>query len=171
MQEEILEVIESKDSVIRRRARSLEGRSFQSRSASERPALNYASLSKFNVPKEVLDADPDHYYSYINARTPTGENLKQNFYDAVDRGYKAVPPSAHPSLARNYHVNPFGDRGEESQFIERGCAILMKRPIDLHKQENARYDSEHQRDHEMAELYRSGASILQDHRTRSRATY
>lgn len=135
-----------------RRSRSTENRNFESRSASERPPIVFNRGSRFNVPESVLKSDDDHAYSYIVYSSGNIEQ-KENYNDAIDRFYQPVLASDHPDLARNYEMNPFGDRGEE-QLIKRGGQVLMKRKKEIHEAENAHYDAENYRQQYMAEMYK-----------------
>lgn len=133
--------------------RAYESRGFEGRVTQARKPLLYSQGSRFNIPKEVIDADPDHYYSFIVYSSMNEEN-RENFYDAIDRGYEAVKGSEHPILARRYDLSPF-DKKVEDDVIKRGGQILMKRPMEIHEEEMKIYNEHNHRQEYMAEMHRS----------------
>ena len=137
----------------KRAARSTESRAHEGRISNERPPIVFGSGSRFNIPISVIKDDPDHAYSFV-VYSSGNEEQKENYFDAIDRGYKPVPASEHPSLARNYELSPFERREDGDQLIRRGGQVLMKRPIELHDAENEHYDSEKQRQEYMADMYK-----------------
>lgn len=138
-----------------RRSRSTENRNFESREAGERSPIVWNRGSRFNVPESVLKSDDDHAYSYI-CYSSGNEEQTENYWDAVDRHYKPVPPAEHPALSRDSGLSPFGnrDRDEGNNFIRKGGQILMKRKKEYHEAENAHYDAENHRQQYMAEMYK-----------------
>ena len=97
--------------------------------------------------------DPDHKYSFV-VYSSGNTDQKENYYDAMDRGWEPVPANEHPSLARNYELSPFGRIDEGDQLIKRGGQILMKRTVELDEAEHRYYDSETQRQQYMADMYK-----------------
>lgn len=136
-----------------RRSRALDSRNFESRTVDQRPTFVYRGGSKFNVPLDVTDSDPDHVYSYVVYSSGNFEQ-RENYYEAMDRGWKPVAASQHPSLARNYNINPFGTRDEGDQLIRKGGQVLMKRTIEEDDAEKAFYDAENRRQQYMSDMYK-----------------
>lgn len=133
--------------------RSIEGRAFEGRVTETRKPLVYSNGSRFNVPKEVRDSDPDHYYSFI-VYSSQNEELRENFYEAVDMGYMCVRGSDHPILTRRYDLSPFEKKAEDD-VIKRGGQILMKIARENHDEQMKAYNEQNHRQEYMAEMHRS----------------
>lgn len=100
-----------------------------------RAPVSFATGSRFNVPKEVIESDPDHSYEYI-AYQSGGVDLTSEYDEAVyRRGFAPVERSQHPTLSRNDIANPFGKK-QEDNLVKQGGQILMKRPIEVKKAED-----------------------------------
>ena len=149
-------------SPISRRSRTTESRAFESRVPSQRSPIVFGTASRFNVPAEVMKDDPDHKYGFVVYSSGNVEQ-RENFYEAMDRGWKPVPAAEHPSLARNYELSPFGNREEGDQLIRRGGQILMKRPLDIHEAEEEHYDSEKKRQQYMSDMYKQVILVILSH--------
>lgn len=154
-----------------RASRSTESRAFESRVAEERPPIVFGGGTRFNVPPSVMKDDPDHVYGFVVYSSGNTEQ-KENYYEAMDRGWKPVPAAEHPSLSRGYEMTPFERREEGDQLIRRGGQILMKRTTETHTAEQDYFDSEKQRQQYMADMYKQNdpryPKPFMDERKRSR---
>lgn len=133
--------------------RAVSERGSETRVAEMRDPIVFGGNSRFNVPSQVLRDDPDHVYGFVVYSSGNTEQ-KENYYEAMDRGWKPVSASEHPSLARNYSMSPFKSNEAEEELIRRGGQILMKRTVELQRAEDEHYDAEKQRQDYMAEMYR-----------------
>jgi len=158
MEEESNINIESKNP---RASRSMELRGFkEGRVKDERPPIVFGLGSRFNLPPQLVQRFKDDGYvlSWV-VYSSGGSDHKENYYEAIDKGYQPLPASAAPELMRQYELTPFGDGKREeasNQLIQKGGQTLMKRPIEIHNAEEDFYDSENQRQQYMSDLYRAG---------------
>ncbi len=136
----------------KRSSRATENRSYDGRVTEERPPIVYSNGTRFNLPTDLINGDPDHKYSFI-VYSSGNQEQKENYFEAIDRGYQPVRASEHPTLARRYNLSPF-DRKEEDDLIKRGGQILMKRPSDVHKAEEDYYNERTHRQNYMADMYK-----------------
>lgn len=121
-----------------------------------RPPVCYSDLSMFNLPTQVLEGDPGHKYSWIPIEV-NGRRL-QNEYDhaCFQRKFKPVLSSELPTLARRYEHDPFG-RTTETELIIRGNELLMKRTLEDHEEEVARYDESRARHNYIRDMHSMSA--------------
>lgn len=135
-----------------RNSRSTEKRVFESREAEERPQAFFGGNSRFNVAKEILDADPEHAYGFVVYSSGNYEQ-KENYYDAINRGYSPVPTSEHPKLARRHVATPFRE-SREDQLYTTGGQILVKRDKKIDIAEKEYFTGNQQRQEYISEMYR-----------------
>lgn len=128
-----------------RTPRASSSRGAQSRVAESRSPIAYAANpvigvgSRLNLPETVVkklreDGQEPAFVVYASGN----QDQKENYFTAVDKGWRPLRASEYPELARNYEINPFGDRVED-QLIRRGGQIAMVRDKDIHDQEQAVY--------------------------------
>ena len=133
-------------------ARSTEKRVFESRAIDARPVYSFGGGSRFNVPEEIRLADPDHKYAFVVYSSGNFEQ-KENYYDALDRGYMPVPTSEHPRLSRAHFASPFAREEREDNLYKVGGQILVKRPNDVDKAEKEHFDGDKARQEHLSEMY------------------
>jgi hypothetical protein len=123
------------------RERRFNSRAHQSRTSNERQALDYTMGSRFNVPQEITEGDPDHQYGFVPYMA-NGEQLQDVVDDAVERGWWPVSKSEHPTLAKRYLTDLFGtNRTDQCDYIRKGGQIMMKISKEIHQAENAKWKS------------------------------
>lgn len=139
---------------VTRNSRNVESRAFESREANERPPIVFGGGSRFNLPSSVVQKlrDNDQEPGFVVYSSGNAEQ-KENYYNAIDRGWRPLSALEHPELARQYEMSPFGAR-EEDQLIRRGGQIAMVRDTATHIAEQDYYDSEKQRQEYMADMYK-----------------
>jgi hypothetical protein len=155
-----------------RSPRSASERGAKSRTAEERAPIVFGGGSRFNLPLNVVkklreNGKEPGFVVYSSGN----EEQKENYYNALDRGWKPLQACDYPELSRQYEMSPFAQK-EESQLIRRGGQIAMTRDIELHNAEKDHYDSEKQRQQYMADMYKQTdpryPKPFTDERTRQR---
>lgn len=155
-----------------RSPRSASERSAKSRTSEERAPIVFGGGSRFNLPASVVKKLRDSgkepgFVVYSSGNT----DQKENYYDALDRGWKPIQACDYPELSRQYEMSPF-EQKEESQLIRRGGQIAMIRDSQTHNAEKDYYDSEKQRQQYMADMYKQTdpryPKPFTDERTRQR---
>lgn len=142
------------NAISRRASRSTDSRSYEARVTEERPPVSYGDGSKFNLPKEVVQKYKENGYSLSFIMYMCGkEEDKENYFDAIDRGYHPVMASELPQLARRYEISPFSQK-EEDSLVRRGGQVLMKRSIEQDRAEKEYYSEKNARQNYMAEMYK-----------------
>jgi hypothetical protein len=158
-----------------RRSRSTDNRSFETRSANERPPIAHANLSRFNVKESIRKKYKDMGYSLCWIPYQSGGlELKESYFKALDRGYDPLMTSEEPDLCRNYNKSPFGKNSTDNidEFIPTGGQILMKIKDEVRDSELDHYDGEGKRDQYMSEMHmlaKNNPSVprpFMDHRSR-----
>jgi len=137
-----------------RTARSSSSREARSRKSEERSPVVFGGGSRFNLPMSIVNKLKDAgkvagFVVYSSGNT----EQKENYYDAVDRGWKPMNADDFPELVRQYELSPFGNR-EEDRLIRRGGQIAMIRDIETHIAEKDYYDAEKRRQQYMSEMYK-----------------
>lgn len=134
-----------------RASRSSENRFSQGRSKDNRPFITFGDGSKFNVPKEVIESDPEHSYHFVPYQSG-GDDLINEYEDAIyGRGMMPVKCSEHPSLRRHVVDGPF--KRSDDDLYKIGGQILMKRPKEIDKAEQAYFDERNSRDEYIRSLH------------------
>lgn len=156
----------------RRALRSTESRSYEARVTEERPPVSYGDGSKFNLPKEVVQKYEENGYSLSFVMYMCGkEEDRENYFDAIDRGYSPVMASELPQLARRYEISPFSTK-EEDGLVRRGGQVLMKRSSELDRKEKEYYSEKNARQSFMSELFKqtdpTKPRVIFDERTRGK---
>ena len=137
-----------------RRSRNADTRDFEGRSVTSRSPIAYGRISKFNLPEEFIkDYEAKGYVVGFIVYSLANSEHRENYYQAIDRGWIPVKASDHPSLVRNYQNNPFGKKDEMDEFIIRGGQIAMIRRQEDHDAEKGYYDSENIRIDYMRKMY------------------
>lgn len=156
-----------------RTPRSRESRSATSRTVSQRPPMTFGQ-SKFNLPLSVVQKARDNgqemgfvVYSRGN------EEQRENYDEAVFRGWRPLRTSDYPELAPPEALSPFGKRQEETEnLIRRGGQVAMVRDTETHQAEQEYYDAEKERQRHLAEMYKTDdlgrPRVLIDQRSRNR---
>lgn len=127
--------------------RAAHNRANTRRMNNERPPLDFSIGSRFNIPKEITEADPDNIYGFIPYMAG-GEQLQDIVDDAVERGWWPVLKSEHPILARRYLSDVFG-KTEQCDYIKKGGQIAMKRSRIDHDHEMDQYKQMDKRNEEL----------------------
>lgn len=138
-------------------SRNLESREFEGRIVNERPPIVFGGGSRFNLPPNLLKRfKNDGYVLSFVVYSSGNVDQKENYYNAIDRGYDPVASNEAPELRRRVELSPFGAREEGDQLIRVGGQTLMKRRVEDQEAEDKYYDSENSRQEYMMNLYRSG---------------
>jgi len=141
----------------------------------ERPPIVFGGGSRFNLPSNVVKKlhDSDKVVGFVVYSSGNVEQ-KENYFDAIDRGWKPLDAREFPELSRQYELSPFG-KTEEDYFIRRGGQIAMIRDKEIDDSEKDYYDSEKQRQEYMAAMYKQGdlrsPRPFIDERTKHRARF
>lgn len=137
-----------------RSSRGIEQRSAHSRVSDERPPIVFGGGTRFNLPASVVKKlhDSNRVPGFV-VYSSSNQDQKENYYDAVDRGYKPLRAEEFPELARQYELSPF-DSKEETQLIRRGGQVCMVRDEEIHNAENDYYDEAKRRDQYLADMYK-----------------
>lgn len=152
MEEETIVATEAKSP---RASRNAESRAFEGRVAAERPPIVFGAGSRFNLPPSLVKRFKDDGKSVCFVVYSSGNvDQKENYDNAIERGYQPLTASMAPELARQYELSPFGTRDEADQLIRRGGQIAMIRDTEIHEAEDKYYDSENQRQQYMADMYK-----------------
>lgn len=104
-----------------------------------RPVFTFGGGSRFNMPREILDGDPEHDFGYV-VYSSNNIDQTQNYNDACDRGWEPVRVSEYPSLSRQRIASPFSARDNANDFEMRGGQIAMRRLKEVSRQENEYHD-------------------------------
>lgn len=156
-----------------RTPRSASSREAKGRISKERPPIVFGAGSRFNLPESVVkkireDGQEPGFVVYSSGNT----EQRENYDNAVERGWKPIQKCDYPELSRQSELSPFGKR-EEDQLIRRGGQIAMVRDSEIHEAEQDYYDSEKQRQQYMADMYKQSdpryPKPFMDERTRNRA--
>ncbi len=121
------------------RERRASTRTQSTRVSKERPALDFTIGTRFNIPTEITEGDPDHQYGFIPYMA-NGEQLQDVVDDAVERGWWPVLKSEHPLLARRYLTDLYGsNKTDRDNYIIKGGQIVMKRLRSIHDAEQDKF--------------------------------
>lgn len=113
-----------------RDTRLLAGRQIQMRDRLERRQILTQSRGRLYVDPTKIPAGVR--YCWIRAST-LGQPDDDNVIQALEMGWKPVPPDRHPEL-----VPPsFGDRARPADHILKGGQILMERPEEICAEDDA----------------------------------
>jgi len=139
----------------RRKTRELNLRQDENKNyVNRRAPITVARGSFFNVPREVLDSDPDHSYSFIPYYSG-GQELLEVYEEAVHvDGFRPVKRSSHPLLKRQTVETPFS-RKEDDDLVKVGGQILMKRPIEYKIEDDKNDEALIRAQDAMKEMHRS----------------
>lgn len=138
----------------------------------ERPPIVFGGGSRFNFPDTVIKKleKTDKVLGFVVYSSGNLEQ-KENYFNAIDRGWKPLDSREFPELSRQYELSPFG-KSEEDYLIRRGGQIAMIRDKDIDDAERDHYDSEKHRQEYMADMYTQQDSRLpkpfMDERSRRR---
>lgn len=159
------ENIETKDSTIKdidkiplstneKRFSSRASTARKTREEDERAPIVFGGGSRFNLPINVLKKlrDTDKVLGFVVYSSGNTEQ-KENYYDAIERGWKPLDAREYPELIRQYELSPFGDR-EEDYLVRKGGQIAMIRDKATNDAEADFYDSEKQRQEYMSSMYK-----------------
>jgi hypothetical protein len=126
----------------------------KNRTEEERSPIVFGGGSRFNLPANVLKKlnDSGKVLGFV-VYTSGNVDQKENYYDALDRGWKPLDAREYPELIRQYELSPFGTK-EEDYLIRRGGQIAMIRDKEIDDAEKDYYDSEKQRQEYMASMYK-----------------
>lgn len=137
------------------RASSRATSSRKTRTEDERPPIVFGGGSRFNLPPNIIKKlnDSGKVLGFVVYSSGNVEQ-KENYFDALDRGWKPLDAREFPELVRQYELSPFGTK-EEDYLIRRGGQIAMIRDKEIDDAERDYYDSEKQRQEYMASMYKS----------------
>lgn len=126
----------------------------KTRTEEQRSPIVFGGGSRFNLPSNVIKKLNDSgkvlgFVVYSSGNT----DQKENYFDALDRGWKPLDAREFPELIRQYELSPFGTK-EEDYLIRRGGQIAMIRDKEIDDAEKDYYDSEKQRQEYMASMYK-----------------
>ncbi len=158
-----------------KRFSSRESTSRKSRVENERPPVVFGGGSRFNLPQNVIKKlhDKGKVMGFVVYSSGNVEQ-KENYHDALDRGWRALDAREFPELLRQYELSPFGVC-EEDYLIKRGGQIAMIRDKEIDDAEKDYYDSEKQRQEYMASMYKQSdprhPKPFIDERTRHRSRF
>jgi len=126
----------------------------KTRTENERSPIVFGGGSRFNLPANVIKKlnDSGKVLGFVVYSSGNTEQ-KENYFDALDRGWKPLDAREYPELIRQYELSPFGTK-EEDYLIKRGGQIAMIRDKEIDDAERDYYDSEKQRQEYMASLYK-----------------
>jgi hypothetical protein len=143
------------------------------RTEEERSPIVFGGGSRFNLPPAIIKrlSDNDKVLGFVVYSSGNMEQ-KENYENALERGWKPLDAREFPELMRQYELSPFGSR-EEDYLIKRGGQIAMVRDKNIDDAEKEYYDSEKQRQEIMASMYKQAdpryPKPFIDERTRHRA--
>lgn len=137
-----------------RSSRAASSRSAGSRTLGERSPIVFGLGSRFNLPPSVVKKLKEAgkipgFIVYSSGNT----EQKENYYGAMDRGWRPLLASEFPELSRQYELSPFSTK-EEDQLIRRGGQIAMVRDAEDDQAEKEHYDSENKRQEYMSDMYK-----------------
>ncbi len=147
----------------------------KTREEEERAPIVFGGGSRFNLPSKVIKKlhDSDKVIGFV-VYSSGNVDQKENYNDAIDRGWRPLDSREYPELSRQYELSPFGVR-EEDYLIRRGGQIAMIRDKEIDDAEKDYYDSEKQRQEYMAAMYKQQDPRMPkpflDERTRNRSRY
>ena len=145
----------------------------KTRTEDTRPPIVFGGGSRFNLPGNIIKKlhDNGKVLGFVVYSSGNVEQ-KENYFDAIDRGWRPLDSREFPELMRQYELSPFGMK-EEDYLIRRGGQIAMIRDKEIDDAEKDYYDSERVRQEYMADMYKQSDSRLPrpflDERTRQRA--
>jgi hypothetical protein len=122
---------------------------FHERDLDGRPSISFHTGSRFNVPQEVMDADPEHQYAFI-PYVQGGEPCQDVIDEATERGYWPVSKTEHPKLAQRYVNDLYATSNKGDDYVKRGGQIMMRRPKELHEAENSEFLRINQRNEQLS---------------------
>lgn len=155
-----------------KRFSSRESTSRKSRVEDERPPIVFGGGSRFNLPPNILKKlhDTGKVLGFV-VYSSGNVDQKENYMNAIDRGWKPLDAREYPELIRQYELSPFGIR-EEDYLIRRGGQIAMIRDKEIDDAEKDYYDADKQRQEYLLDMYRQTDPRLPkpflDERTRHR---
>lgn len=119
----------------------------------ERPPIVFGGGSKFNLQANVVKKVKDSgkvlgFVVYSSGNT----DQRENYFDAMERGWVPLDARDFPELKRQYQLSPFANR-EEDYLIRRGGQIAMMRDKEIDDAENAHYNAERRRQEVLSEMY------------------
>lgn len=125
----------------------------KTRTEDERPPIVFGGGSRFNFPANIIkklqnDGKVLGFVVYSSGNV----DQKENYFNAIERGWKPLDAREYPELLRQYELSPFGVK-EEDHLIRRGGQIAMIRDKDIDDAERDYYDSEKQRQEYMSAMY------------------
>lgn len=147
----------------------------KTREQDERAPIVFGGGSRFNLSAKIIQKlhDNGKVLGFVVYSSGNVEQ-KENYFDALDRGWKPLDARDFPELVRQYELSPFGTK-EEDYLIRRGGQIAMIRDKDIDDAEKDYYDSEKQRQQYMADMYKQVDSRYPkpfiDERTRNRVRF
>src|SRR3982751_3704375 len=97
----------------------------------ERPPIVFGGGSRFNFPESVVKKlkDSGKVVGFVVYSSGNIEQ-KENYFSAIDRGWRALDSREFPELSRQYSLSPFG-KTEEDYLIRRGGQIAMIRDKEI----------------------------------------
>lgn len=140
---------------LRRSSRSMQSRNHEGRVEDARDPLVYAGISRFNLPKSLIDRFPEFRFCWV-VYSSGNQETKENYFDMCDKGYQPVRASECPELARHYALSPFAKK-EEDELILRGGQILMKASREVAEKWDRYYQERSDAQHTIAETNRLSA--------------
>lgn len=158
-----------------KRFSSRESTSRKTREVEERPPIVFGGGSRFNLPANVNRKlqDSGKVLGFV-VYSSGNVDQKENYFNALDRGWRPLDAREFPELIRQYELSPFGVR-EEDYLIRRGGQIAMIRDKEIDDAEKDYYDSEKQRQEYMASMYKTAdprhPKPFIDERTRGRIRF
>lgn len=142
-----------------------------------RPQIVFGGGSRFNLPNNVIQKLKDEGKVVGFVVFSSGDVYqRENYFNAIDRGWKPLDSREYPELTRQYELAPSEFRNrEEDYLIRKGGQIAMIRDKEIDDAENEYYDSERRRAELTASTYRQGdprsVRVDTDERTRHRARF
>lgn len=145
--------IDEKNQIDSRTSRAALNRGSTSRVSESRPPITFGGGSRFNLPTSVVQKlkDAGKVPGFV-VYSSSNEEQKENYFAAMERGWKPLTANEFPELARQYELSPFSTK-EADQLIKRGGQIAMVRDKETDNAEKEHYDSERERERMMLQQY------------------
>ncbi len=86
-----------------------------------RTPLSFTWGSRFNIPQEIQDADPDYQYGFVPDKSDDDIDLLER---AAAMGWKEVKADENPELAKKYFNSSY--RRKNDGILRKGGQVLMK---------------------------------------------
>lgn len=120
-----------------------------------RKPLDFSSGSRFNVPEEIIEGDPDHVYSFVVKEEET-------LNDAINVGWSPVKMEEHPSFQRQYLLLNENSNKELASLVSKGGQVLMKIPKEKFCKNLNKYEMQHKNQIDQIKTNSQYQDILQN---------